>query len=178
MADPRTDHLDVLRVIDWARTEFNVIPRMIAGGISLGGEVAVTLAGLDRHVERVAAIGASPDRTSPGMHGFDNPAELLDQGQPDAYAQWFYDHLDPLTHIERYARRPAIAFECGQDDFHVRADGARRFHDALRSQYPGAAERVRITEHRGLGHLDAVRSPQLHQRCLAWLTESSPGTAA
>ena len=28
-------------------------------------------------------------------------AELLDPGQPDAYARYFYDQLNPLTHLER-----------------------------------------------------------------------------
>lgn len=163
--------LDALRVIDWAIDAFDAGPRVVAGGISLGGEAAVTLAGIDRRVERVAAIVASPDWTSPGMHRFDDPTQLLEQGDADAYAQWFYDQLDPLRHLDRYAHGPAIAFECGQDDFHVPAKGARRFQAALRAAHPAAAERIRITDHPGVGHLDAVRSEDLHRRALAWLAD-------
>lgn len=93
----------------------------------------------------------------------------------------FYDQLDPLTHIDSYARGPWIAFECGQEDFHVPADGALGFQTALRDTPPDAAERVRVTVHPGIGHLDAMRSGELHQRCLEWFrqtteTGSSPAT--
>jgi dienelactone hydrolase len=165
--------LDALRVIDWTFETLGAGPVLVAGGISMGGEVAATLAGIDRRVAAVAAIGSSPDWSSPGMHGFDDPSTPLDQGQPDAYAQWFYDRLDPRTHLDRYARGPWMAFECGQEDFHVPADGAMRFQSALRDTHPHAAERVRVTVHPGIGHLDAMRSGELHQRCLGWFRQTT-----
>jgi hypothetical protein len=157
-------------VIDWAGHALDAGKDVVAGGISLGGEAAVTVAGIDQRVTRVAAIAASPDWTSPGMHGFDDPAKPLPQGDADAYAQWFYDRLDPLTHLGGYARGPAIALEFGQEDFQVPADGALRFRAALAVAYPQAAERVRVTVHPGIGHLDGVRSPELQRRCLEWFT--------
>jgi dienelactone hydrolase len=163
--------LDALRVIDWATDALGTGPTVVVGGISMGGEVAATLAGIDRRVERVAAIVASPDWTSPGMHGFDDPTVLLAQGEADAYAQWFFDHLDPLTHLDAYARGPWMAFECGGEDLHVPVDGAQRFQAALRAAHPTAGERVRVTVHPGVAHLDGVRSPELHQRCLEWLRD-------
>lgn len=165
--------LDALRVIDWARGALDTGDPVAAGGISLGGEAAVTLAGIDPRVTRVAAIGAAPDWTSPGMHRFDDPGKLLSQGDPDAYAQWFYDHLDPMKHLGRYARGPAIAFECGSEDVHVPAQAALRFKDALAAGHPEAAGRVQVTVHPGIGHLDAVRNPGLHRRCLEWFTAGS-----
>jgi dienelactone hydrolase len=108
------------------------------------------------------------------MHGFDDPAKLLDKGGADAYAQWFYDRLDPRTHLDAYAHCPAIAFECGKDDFHVPADGARRFQAALADRCPDTTGRMRVTDHPGIGHLDAVRNPELHRRSLAWLCEPGP----
>jgi hypothetical protein len=35
---------------------------------------------------------------------------LLDQGEADRYAQWFFDTLNPVTHLEAYERDVAIAF--------------------------------------------------------------------
>jgi uncharacterized protein len=171
--------LDALRIIDWAAGALDAGGAVAAGGISLGGDVAVSLAGIDSRVACAAAIGASPDWTSPGMHGFDDPGRLLPQGDADAYAQWFYDHLDPMTHLGRYARGPAIAFECGSEDFHVPAEAALRFKDALAAAHPEAAERVRVTVHPGLGHLDAVQNAGLRRRCLEWFTPGSrnPGAA-
>jgi hypothetical protein len=89
---------------------------------------------------------------------------LLPQGEADAYAQWFYDHLDPLTHLDAYGHGPAIAFECGQEDVHVPSEGALTFQAALRVRHPDAAERIRVSDHPGIGHLDGMRSPELDQR--------------
>jgi hypothetical protein len=59
----------------------------------------------------VAALVATPDWTRPGMRTIgDNPA-ILDQGEADSYAQWFYDAFNPMTHIQRYERSIAISFQ-------------------------------------------------------------------
>lgn len=59
--------LDGLRVVDWAVSTFGAdVTR--GGGLSMGGDVAVALAGLDRRVCRVAAVVATPDWLRPGMH--------------------------------------------------------------------------------------------------------------
>jgi uncharacterized protein len=125
--------IDALRVTDWAIAELGAGPEVVAGGVSMGGDVAVALAGVD---ERVAAIVSTPDWTRPGMRDLADPSSVLPQGKADAYARWFYERLDPLTHVEAYARGPAIAFECGADDTHVPADGAQRFRAALGEAYP------------------------------------------
>ena len=163
--------LDSLRVVDWAMAELEVGSEVVAGGVSMGGDVAVALAGIDERVTRVASIVSTPDWTRPGMRDLDDPSRVLPQGQADAYARWFYDHLDPLTHLDAYARGPAIAFECGADDTHVSSDGALRFQAALREAHPHAAERVRVTVHSGVGHIDGARSAALLQNCMAWFLE-------
>ena len=160
--------LDATRVIDWAADTLGTGPGVVAGGVSMGGDIAVALAGVDPRVSRVAALVATPDWTRPGMQ---LEGRLVAQGEPDAYARWLYERLDPFTHLDAYARGPSIAFECGADDTHVPPDGALRFRDALRARHPGAAERVRVTLHPGLDHLPAARSDALAQRCLAWLAD-------
>lgn len=164
--------LDALRVIDWALDALGAGPTVVAGGISMGGDVAVALAGVDPRISCVAAIGSTPDWTRPGMRDLADPSRVLPQGEPDAYARWFYEHLDPLTHPDAFSRGPAIAFECGEQDSHVPADGARRFKSALKA----AGQQVRVTIHPGVGHVDAVQSPELHQRCLDWFVQhAAPG---
>jgi len=111
--------LDSLRVVDWAMADLHAGPEVVAGGVSMGGDVAVALAGIDNRITRVAAIVATPDWTRPGMTDLFDPYRVLPQGQADAYAQWFHDQLDPLTHLHAYAHGPAITFECGADDTHV-----------------------------------------------------------
>lgn len=164
--------LDCLRVVDWAAAELGAGPRVVAGGVSMGGDIAVALAGIDERVERVAAIVATPDWTRPGMRDLTDPSRPLPQGDADGYARWFYRQLDPLSHLGSYARGPAIAFECGAEDSHVPPDGALRFQAALADAYPATRDRVRVTLHPGLGHLDAARDAAVTRRCLAWLTAS------
>jgi pimeloyl-ACP methyl ester carboxylesterase len=149
--------LDCLRVID----RFGGGP-VVAGGTSMGGDVAVALAGIDRRVTRVAAIVSTPDWTRPGMRDIRDPSRVLPQGDADSYAQWFFDRLDPMTHLDRYAHGPAILFECGADDVHVLPDGAQRFAAELGGD-------VRVNVHPGLGHIDGASSPELIASAIAWL---------
>ena len=149
--------LDCLRVVD----HFGGGP-VVASGTSRGGDVAVALARIDRRVIRVAAIVATPDWTRPGMRDISDPSRVLRQGDADAYAQWFFDRLDPLTHVDNYAHGPAILFECGAADVHVPPDGAQRFAAAF-------GDDVRVNVHASLGHIDAASSMELIESCVAWL---------
>lgn len=162
--------LDTLRVIDWAITTLKVAPHIYMGGISMGGDIAVAAAGIDHRIQRVAAIVATPDWLRPGMQDLFQPGALLAPGVPDAYAQYFYDQLNPLTHLSTYSHAPAITFECAANDTHVPLDGAQRFQAALRQSVPSAADRIRINLIPDTGHMD-TNEPSFWQNCLAWFTE-------
>jgi uncharacterized protein len=149
--------LDALRVLDHFDSG-----DVVAGGVSMGGDVAVALAGIDPSVSRVATIVSTPDWTRPGMRELADPSKDLPQGDADDYAQWFYNQLDPMSHVERYARGQPILFECGGDDQHVPADGALRFAEA-------AGDSVQVNVRPGLGHMDAM-TPEVLQSCLDWLS--------
>lgn len=163
--------LDCLRVIDWAIGELAAGPEVVAGGVSMGGDVAVALGGIDRRVSRVAAIVATPDWARPGMRDLSDPLRILPQGEPDSYARWFYERLDPISHLDSYADGPAITFECAADDTHVPPDGALRFQRALIEAFPYASERIRVNLHPGLGHLEGALDPALSRNCLQWLAD-------
>jgi dienelactone hydrolase len=166
--------LDALRVIDWATATLGVESTLRVGGLSMGGDVAVALAGLDRRISRVAAVVATPDWLRPGMHDAFDPGRPLDPGEPDAYARYFYDRLNPLTHLERYSHGPRIRFFCGERDTHVPADGALRFQAALRRVHPEAAERVRVEVIPGLAHMDVREPSRWWPGCLRWLGADGP----
>jgi dienelactone hydrolase len=163
--------LDTLRVIDWAIATLDVEPQVTMGGVSMGGDIAVAAAGIDHRIERVAAIVATPDWLRPGMQEILNPGTLLPPGVPDAYAQYFYDHLNPLTHLNAYAHGPEINFVCGEKDTHVPPDGALRFQSALRAAYPSAADRVQVNLIPGMGHI--MDSKLWWPECFAWLTRAA-----
>jgi dienelactone hydrolase len=158
--------LDTLRVIDWAISELGVRAYVRMGGVSMGGDISVAAAGADPRIRCVAAIVATPDWLRPGMENGRQPGEHIPPGEPDAYARFFYDQLNPLTHLSHYAGRPAITFECGADDRHVPLDGALRFQAALEETYRPAPDRLRVVLHPGIAH-DA-RPPVLWQNCLDW----------
>jgi dienelactone hydrolase len=144
--------LEALRVLDWLGGEFGAGDGFLVGGFSMGGDAAVALAGIDERVRRVAAIGSTPDWSRPGMHELGDPSPLLDQGEADAYAQWFADQLDPIRHLDRYRRDLAIDFELGGEDRHIPEANARAFAAALANLDPPAASTVKIHVHPGLDH--------------------------
>lgn len=162
--------LDTMRVIDWAVTTLDVAPPIYMGGISMGGDIAIAAAGIDHRIQRVAAMVATPDWLRPGMRDLFYPDTLLDPGLPDAYAQYFYDQFNPLTHLSAYTHAPAITFECAATDTHVPPDGAQRFQAALRQSAPSAVDHLRVNLIPDTGHMDA-REPIFWQNCLAWFTE-------
>lgn len=162
--------LDALHVLDWAIEHFDVDPRYVAaGGLSLGGDVSVALAGIDSRVKRVAAIAATPDWARPGMRSLSRPDHLIDQGQPSGYGAWLYDELDPMTHLSRYERGAAIAFELGADDTHVPPTSAFTFRDALQLLAPDAATHCRLTAHAARDHLAMLSDEMASSAAINWM---------
>ncbi|MGZ4269818.1 MAG: alpha/beta hydrolase family protein [Solirubrobacteraceae bacterium] len=157
--------LEALKVLDWAIAETGATS-VIAGGDSMGGDVAVALAGIDPRVGRVAAIGSTPDWARPGMTVLDDPATVLEQGKPSSYGAWLRAELDPMLHVERYDRDVAIAFECGDEDSHVPPENAEAFAARV-------GDRVRVRRHPGLDHLGTVRSTAAHEGCADFFARCS-----
>jgi dienelactone hydrolase len=155
--------LEALRVIDWAAREFDLKPPYAVGGVSLGGDIAIAAAGLDTRIGCVASIVGTPDWRRPGMHV---AGELVPAGDPDSYARYLYDRINPMTNLRSYSHRPAMTFECGADDDHVPPDGALRFQAALAPIYGESGALLRVNLHPGVRHQDA---PAMLDNCVAWL---------
>lgn len=155
--------LDASRVIDWAIKNLGVSEDVYLGGVSMGGDIAVAAAGFDHRIKRVAAIIATPDWKRPGMKiGHD----LVDQGEADPYANFFYQQLNPITNLSSFVHRPEITFECGAEDDHVPPDGALRFKQALDELYGDKRHRLRVNIHQGVGHDASNKTMQAN--CLDW----------
>lgn len=132
------------RIIDWATEKFALRGAVMAGGVSMGGDIAVAAAGLDKRIRAVAACISTADWLRPGSD------EAL--SEPDEYAWECFRRANPLSNLERYAHAPAIRFLNGAADGHVPPDGARRFRDALAHAYADSPERFEVTEYEGIGH--------------------------
>jgi uncharacterized protein len=165
--------LECMRVLDWVDDRFDAPGPRVAGGVSMGGDVAVAFAGIDGRISRVAALVATPDWTRPGMHSIGEHPVVIDQGQADRYAQWFFDAFDPMTHLRAYERDVAISFQLGGDDRHVPVDGAQRFCATLAERDPRALDRVQVRLHEGVSHLDGARDDRLYAAAVEWLTLTS-----
>lgn len=155
--------LEAMRVIDATRDP--AITSIVAGGISMGGDIAIALAGVDPRICRVAAVGSTPDWTRPGMTRLDQPGTLLDQGSADTYGQWLRDHLDPTIHLEQYERDVTMRLHCGADDHHVPEANARAFADAV-----SVDARIEIVEHAGLDHFGVCTDQAVLDDCFVFLT--------
>jgi dienelactone hydrolase len=162
--------LEAMRVLDWAAEQVPADGTVLAGGFSMGGDVAVALAGIDPRVRRVAAIGSTPDWSRPGMREIGDPSRLVDQGEADRYARWFADRLDPMRHLDRYLGDVAIGFELGATDHHIPEANARDFAAALASLDPAAGARMRVRSHPGLDH-GVIADGAAFESARDWLLE-------
>ena len=153
---------DASKVIDWAVKEFDINGDICMGGFSMGGDIAVATAGVDKRIKCVAAIVSTPEWTRPNMRGFTGQG-LIKQGQADARAQKFYDAYNPATRIEDYAHKPAITFESGSNDTHIPASDAKAFKEALLKSYQDME--VRVVEHPA-GH---ELSPGMWKNAKQWI---------
>lgn len=163
--------IDALAVLDWASERVELGLGVVAGGVSMGGDVAVALAGIEPRVRRVAAIGSTPDWSRPGMTLVDDPTTTIDQGTPSPQGAWWREQLDPLQHRERFADRPPrMLFTCGAADSHVPPDGAARFRRGLPEDHRG---RVEIELRPGLDHLGVCLDPASIDASVAFLTAAS-----
>lgn len=160
--------LEGLRVTDWAIRSFGDLP-VVAGGVSMGGDVALALAGIDPRVRQVAGMLSSPDWLRPGMREPEPPETVLNQGCADSYAQWFFDQFDPLSHLDRYERAIRIQLQFGARDQHVPAALAEPFVTRF-WQAPAALGRsCQVLIHNDYDHLAGLKADRLYKNAAAFL---------
>ncbi len=148
------------KVIDWAIQTLAVRREAGIGGISMGGDISVAAASVDPRIVAVSACVATPDWLRPGS--FEPP------GEPDAAAQADYDRRNPLTHLNLYRHRPAIAFQCGAVDQQVPPDGATRFVAALKPLYGEQAGRLVVNLEPDVPHRF---TPLMLTNSVQWFTQ-------
>ncbi|MCQ6558621.1 dienelactone hydrolase family protein [Paenibacillus mendelii] len=135
---------EIPRIIDWAIQRFGDSGPIMIGGISMGGDIAVVAAGVDRRIAAVSACLATPDWLRPGSH---EPP-----GAADDYALACYARRNPLTNTQLYSHLPAICFQCGELDTQVPPDGAERFIEALADIYRSCPDRLVVRKHSEVAH--------------------------
>jgi len=159
--------LDAMRALDWVLEGREDLP-VAAGGLSMGGDMAVALAGIDTRVRRVAAVASTPDWTRPGMHGLDGDHGVIDQGEPTASSAWLEQHLGPMGHVSAFDRDLDILFIQGAEDTHVPPEASQRFRDLLA---PSRAH-VEVELTPDLGH-EVCLDPRAQDRALLHLVDGA-----
>ena len=148
---------EVPAIIDWAVAHLDCAGEVGIGGISMGGDIAVVSAGIDRRIERVAAVLATPDWLRPGSQ------------EPQGAAgeeQWaLYHRLNPLTNAAHYRHCPAMLFVCGAEDRQVPPEGAKAFVAMLDNMYANGAGHLAIARQPGIAHRF---TPWMWNEALAW----------
>jgi len=152
---------EVIPITDWAVHQLKVLPEIGIGGTSMGGDISVAAAGVDRRIKAVSALVATPDWLRAGS--FEPP------GEPDAAALADFDRRNPMTNLDRYHHCPAIAFQSGADDRQVPPDAGERFVEALkRGPYKHRHERLKVNLFPGLAH---GYKPELLQASIEWFDQ-------
>jgi uncharacterized protein len=135
---------EVPLIIDWAVSALGVVPLVGMGGTSMGGDIALTAAGLEQRIMVVVGCIATPDWLKPGS--------MYKLSAPNPVIQAQYERYNPLTNLERYQHRPAISFQCSRDDPIVPCDGAVRFAQALTTTYATCPQKLEVVLEDGVGH--------------------------
>ena len=157
--------LNIKEIIDHILKAYNISNKVFIGGLSMGGDIAIATAILDKRISCIASMCSTPDWKRPGMKDYNNPELLMETGNPDSYATSFYNQFDPITHLDSYSYLPPISFECGEIDFHVPVDGAIQFKNKLLKFYKNEPEKININIHKNTGHQSTA---EMWQNCKNW----------
>jgi dienelactone hydrolase len=151
---------EVPPIIDWAIKNLGVRNEVGIGGTSMGGDIAVTAAGVDKRIKAVSAIVATPDWMRVGS--WEPP------GEPDWAAQADYDRRNPLTNFTAYKHQPWIAFQSGDLDIQVPPEAGERFIAILKQEiYHGTEDRLKVNRIPNIGH---GFHPSMMTNSLDWFT--------
>jgi dienelactone hydrolase len=148
---------EVPTIIDWAVAELGVAPAVGMGGISMGGNITMAAAALDRRIGVVVAAIAEADWLRPGS--------TIPLSAPNASVQACFDRYNPLTNLARYQHCPALFFLCGAEDTMIPPGGAQRFVRAITPTYAACPEKLRIVLEDGVGH---EFTATMWQHSLSW----------
>lgn len=151
--------LDTFRVIDWSLNKLDILPEIYLGGISMGGDVALSVAGIHPNISKVITVGSTPDWLRPGLK---NPAHSkydIQYGKPDICTQLFYECFNPITNLSRYLKTPPISCILGENDTQIPPENSERFKSMLADLSPEAAKNIVLRYFMGenTDHINTIR---------------------
>lgn len=159
--------LDAKRVIDWALTDL-ARPDVVAGGVSMGGDIAVALAGIDPGCAE--SRRSSPPRTGPVLACGDSPIRRRSSTKATRGDRSIVLRPTRSHHPPRCLLPPAgdRVRERGRGHPHParRSDPIPRRAEHRTSGDGGSSARHRSSR---VGHFDGAQSEVLLSRAIEWL---------
>ncbi len=165
--------MDVYRVIDWAIQSYKLGDNVVAGGLSMGGDIAIALAGIDKRVRRVSAIASSPDWNRSGMTDVMDSKKIIEQGNSTAFGKWLYDKLNPSTNIQNFSNLPFIHVELGALDTHINPIWTNNFKNKLCESYPNAEHKIEIVINEDCNHLSLIQRKSIIDKAIDFMSEKN-----
>ncbi len=161
--------LDVFRVIDWVIDMFKLDRNVVAGGLSMGGDIAIALAGIDARVSRVAAVAATPNWERPGMTDVMDATKIVNQGDSTNFSKWLYNRLNPITNLNSFGRPLQLHVELGELDTHINPQWMLDFKNDLITDYANAERNIEIVINNGFNHISLLQNPKVIDRAIHFL---------
>jgi len=163
--------LDCMRIIDWATKEFNLNNTVVAGGLSMGGDIAVSLAGADERIKKISTVASSPDWLRPGMTDVMDSSKAIDQGKSTAYGAWLYSKLDPISNVNNFTPEQEMLFMLGERDTHINPSYAKKFYELMIQKEDMMRAKIKINIVEGANHISLLQRKTILREALEFLVE-------
>lgn len=154
---------DIPRIIDEATKTFNLNKEEVGlGGVSMGGDISIAAAGVDKRIKVISANIATPDWLRPGTN------QVNETGYPDAESTALFAKYNPMNNLQNYKHCPSLQINCGEDDEMVPAMSSQVFESALYKTYEHCSDNLNINVNSGVGH---QFNDEMKTTCLNWFIE-------
>ena len=163
--------LDCMRIIDWATKKFNLNDTVVAGGLSMGGDIAISLAGANERIKKISTVASSPDWLRPGMTDVMDSTKIIEQGNSTAYGAWLYSKLNPITNLNNYCQGQEMLFILGEKDTHINPSYAKEFQELLIQKENLMKEKIKIKIVEGANHISLLQRKTILREALEFLVE-------
>lgn len=161
--------LDCYKIVDWASGEFGVAENIVAGGLSMGGDIAISLAGIDKRIKKVAGVASSPDWYRNGMTDVMDSTKIIDQGDPSDFSQWLCDKLNPMINTENYKHNVTMQLEYGRKDSHIKAKWGFDFKSKIDATEGN--QKIMILNSEESTHISLIQKKPVINRAIDFLVD-------
>lgn len=161
--------MNVFQVVDWVIDSFNLNNNYATTGVSMGGDIAIALAGMDTRVSKVAAVASSPNWERPGMTDVMDSTKTIDQGKPNNFGNWLFRKLNPMSNLNSFRRPLKLHVELGELDTHINPQWMLHFERSVYTNYKNPELNIELVINNSVNHLSLLQSQNVIDRAIYYL---------